>query len=30
MDGVIASMIAGFQNRNPGVRIDQSYGYVPT
>lgn len=29
MDGVIASMVAGFQTRNPGVRIDQSYGYVP-
>jgi DNA-binding transcriptional LysR family regulator len=29
MDGVIASMIAGFQNRNPGVRIDQSHGYAP-
>ncbi len=28
MDGVIAGMIAGFQSRNPGVRIDQSYGYV--
>ncbi len=28
MDGVIASMIAGFQTRNPAVRIDQSYGYV--
>ncbi len=29
MDGVIAGMIAGFQSRNPAVRIDQSYGYVP-
>lgn len=29
MDGVIAGMIAGFQTRNPAVRIDQSYGYVP-
>ncbi len=29
MDGVIAAMIAVFQTRNPAVRIDQSYGYVP-
>ena len=27
MDGVIAGMIAGFQAKVPGVRIDQSYGY---
>jgi DNA-binding transcriptional LysR family regulator len=29
MDGVVAAMVAGFQTRNPAVRIDQSYGYVP-
>lgn len=27
MDGVISSMIAGFQAAYPNVRIDQSYGY---
>ncbi|WP_299153371.1 LysR family transcriptional regulator [uncultured Tateyamaria sp.] len=30
MDAVIASMIAGFQQANPNVRIDQSYGYADT
>lgn len=29
MDGVIVSMIAGFQAQNPDVRIEQSYGYAP-
>lgn len=29
MDGVISSMIAGFQAAFPDVRIDQSYGYAP-
>ena len=28
MDGVISQMIASFQATNPGVRIDQSYGYL--
>lgn len=28
MDGVIAGMIAGFQEANPDVRIEQSYGYA--
>ncbi|MDJ0824607.1 MAG: LysR family transcriptional regulator [Rhodobacter sp.] len=28
MDGVIAGMIADFQQQNPDVRIDQSYGYA--
>lgn len=28
MDGVVSSMIADFQQQNPDVRIDQSYGYA--
>lgn len=28
MDAVIAAMIAGFQQANPNVRVDQSYGYA--
>ena len=28
MDGVVSSMIAGFQSENPDVRVDQSYGYI--
>lgn len=28
MDGVISSMLAGFQSNNPAVRIDQTYGYA--
>lgn len=28
MDGVVSGMIAGFQTQNPGVRIEQSYGYA--
>jgi len=27
MDGVISSIIAGFQSENPEVRVDQGYGY---
>ncbi|MEM6309414.1 MAG: LysR family transcriptional regulator [Pseudomonadota bacterium] len=27
MDGVISTMIAGFQDANPDLRVDQSYGY---
>ena len=30
MDAVIATMIAGFQQAHPNVRIDQSYGYAET
>lgn len=30
MDGVIAPMIATFQQGQPGVRVDQSYGYGET
>ena len=30
MDAVIATMIAGFQQANPNVRVDQSYGYADT
>ncbi|MBB4187751.1 LysR family transcriptional regulator [Sinorhizobium terangae] len=29
MDGLIASMIAEFQNLYPDVRVDQTYGYFP-
>lgn len=29
MDGVIATLMADYQNSNPEVRIEQSYGYVP-
>ncbi|MEL6198281.1 MAG: LysR family transcriptional regulator [Pseudomonadota bacterium] len=28
LDGVVSPMIAAFQAENPGVRIDQSYGYA--
>ncbi|MFT4149444.1 MAG: LysR family transcriptional regulator [Paracoccaceae bacterium] len=28
MDGVVSTMIAEFQTRNPDVQIDQSYGYL--
>lgn len=28
MDGVVSSVIAGFQRASPDVRIEQSYGYV--
>lgn len=29
MDALISGVVAGFQNANPDVRVDQSYGYVP-
>jgi DNA-binding transcriptional LysR family regulator len=29
MDALISGVIADFQNGNPDVRVDQSYGYVP-
>ncbi len=29
MDGVVSSIIAGFQQQNPDVRIDQQYAYAP-
>lgn len=28
-DGLVSTMIAEFQNRNPDIRVDQSYGYIP-
>lgn len=28
-DSLISTMIAEFQNRNPDIRVEQSYGYIP-
>lgn len=30
MDGIISTMIAGFQTNYPEIRVDQSYGYFTT